>query len=74
VPQAQPRAKFRINAAGCRGFTVSSDALDCGDIEAFVADGRKACGVRVCIETRVGFDIDDVDIKARLDFGANAIG
>lgn len=37
LPQAQLRAKFGVTAAGYRGFTEGLDALDRGDIDAFVA-------------------------------------
>jgi ABC-type amino acid transport substrate-binding protein len=37
LPQAQLRAKFGVTAVGYRGFTEGLDALDRGDIDAFVA-------------------------------------
>ena len=62
-------AGLAINAAtmALAGIEASPTAID--TIEYAFLEGQDG----VFIETRMGFDVDGVEIKARLDFGAKAI-
>ncbi|MBF0115661.1 MAG: peptidase U37 [Magnetococcales bacterium] len=64
---AEPRLDAAVN--GDKAWYMSANPGQIDTIEYAYLEGQNG----VYIETRVGFDVDGVEIKARLDFGAKAI-
>ncbi|MEO5364526.1 MAG: hypothetical protein H7838_13010 [Magnetococcus sp. DMHC-8] len=64
---AEPRLDASAN--GDKAWYMSANPGQIDTIEYAYLEGQNG----VYIETRVGFDVDGVEIKARLDFGAKAI-
>ncbi|MEO5355413.1 MAG: hypothetical protein H7835_19675, partial [Magnetococcus sp. XQGC-1] len=64
---AEPRLDAAVN--GDKAWYISANPGQIDTIEYAYLEGQNG----VYIETRVGFDVDGVEIKARLDFGAKAI-
>ncbi|MBF0182692.1 MAG: peptidase U37 [Magnetococcales bacterium] len=62
-------AEPRLDAVSSTAWFLSANPGQIDTIEYAYLDGQNG----VYIETRVGFDVDGVEIKARLDFGAKAI-
>jgi hypothetical protein len=62
-------AEPRLDATSSTAWFLSANPGQIDTIEYAYLDGQNG----VYIETRVGFDVDGVEIKARLDFGAKAI-
>lgn len=62
-------AEPRLDASSDKAWYLSANPGQIDTIEYAYLDGQNG----VYIETRVGFDVDGVEIKARLDFGAKAI-
>ncbi|MEO5330532.1 MAG: hypothetical protein H7839_00800, partial [Magnetococcus sp. YQC-5] len=73
VPQSlrtlQPIAEPRLDAVSTTAWYLMAASGLIDTIEYAYLDGNSG----VYIENRVGFDVDGVEIKARLDFGAKAI-
>ena len=63
----EPRLDAAVN--GDKAWYMSANPGQIDTIEYAYLEGQNG----VYIETRVGFDVDGVEIKARLDFGAKAI-
>ena len=59
----------RLDAASDKSWYMSASPGQIDTVEYAYLEGQNG----VYIETRVGFDVDGVEIKARLDFGAKAI-
>ncbi|MGE0715642.1 MAG: prohead protease/major capsid protein fusion protein [Alphaproteobacteria bacterium] len=59
----------RLSAASTAAWYLSADPAQIDTIEYGSLDGSEG----VFVDTRVGFDVDGVEIKARHDFGAKAI-
>ncbi|MBF0190223.1 MAG: peptidase U37 [Magnetococcales bacterium] len=64
---AEPRLDAAVN--GDKAWYMSANPGQIDTIEYAYLEGQNG----VYIETRIGFDVDGVEIKARLDFGAKAI-
>ncbi|MBF0341829.1 MAG: peptidase U37 [Magnetococcales bacterium] len=62
-------AEPRLDAVSSTAWFMSANPGQIDTVEYAYLDGQNG----VYIETRVGFDVDGVEIKARLDFGAKAI-
>ncbi|MBF0182642.1 MAG: peptidase U37 [Magnetococcales bacterium] len=62
-------AEPRLDATSSTAWFLSANPGQIDTVEYAYLDGQNG----VYIETRVGFDVDGVEIKARLDFGAKAI-
>jgi hypothetical protein len=64
-----PVVEPRLDAASATAWYLAADPNQIDTIEYAYLDGQDG----VYIETRQGFDVDGVEIKARLDFGAGVI-
>ncbi|MBF0339476.1 MAG: peptidase U37 [Magnetococcales bacterium] len=64
---AEPRLDAAVN--GDKAWYMSANPGQIDTIEYAYLEGQNG----VYIETRIGYDVDGVEIKARLDFGAKAI-
>jgi hypothetical protein len=62
-------AEARLDAASAIAWYMAANPSQIDTIEYAYLEGQAG----VYIETRVGFDVDGVEVKARLDFGAKAI-
>ncbi len=62
-------AEPRLDASSDKTWYLSSNPSQIDTIEYAYLEGQTG----VYIETRMGFEVDGVEIKARLDFGAKAI-
>ena len=62
-------AEARLDAASAIAWYMAANPSQIDTIEYAYLEGQSG----VYIETRVGFDVDGVEVKARLDFGAKAI-
>ena len=62
-------AEARLDAASTIAWYMAANPSQIDTIEYAHLEGQNG----VYIETRVGFDVDGVEVKARLDFGAKAI-
>jgi len=65
-----PVAEPRLDAASTTAWYLFASPDQIDTIEYAYLEGQDG----VYIETRQGFEVDGVEIKARLDFGAKAIG
>ena len=59
----------RLDAASATAWYLAADPMQIDTIEYCYLEGNEG----VYIETRQGFDVDGMEIKARLDFAAKAI-
>jgi len=64
-----PVVEPRLDVASATAWYLAADPNQIDTIEYAYLDGQDG----VYIETRQGFDVDGVEIKARLDFGAGVI-
>jgi hypothetical protein len=73
VPQSirtlTPIAEPRLDAASDKAWYLIANPNQIDTIEYAYLEGQQGA----YIESRNGFDVDGVEIKARLDFGAKAI-
>lgn len=73
VPQSirtlSPIAEPRLDAASLTAWYLAANPAQIDTIEYAYLEGQEGA----YIETRNGFDVDGVEIKCRLDFGAKAI-
>ena len=73
VPQSirtlTPIAEPRLDAASATAWYLAANPAQIDTIEYAYLEGQQGA----YIETRNGFDVDGVEIKCRLDFGAKAI-
>jgi hypothetical protein len=73
VPQSirtlMPLAEPRLDAASLTAWFLAASPAQIDTIEYAYLEGQQGA----YIETRNGFDVDGVEIKCRLDFGAKAI-
>jgi len=73
VPQSirtlAPIAEPRLDVASATAWYLSANPAQIDTIEYAYLEGQEGA----YIETRNGFDVDGVEIKCRLDFGAKAI-
>jgi hypothetical protein len=73
VPQSirtlSPISEPRLDAASATSWYLAASANQIDTIEYAYLEGQQGA----YIETRNGFDVDGVEIKCRLDFGAKAI-
>lgn len=65
VPIVEPR----LDAASDKSWYLAADPAQIDTLEYCYLDGNEG----VYIETRNGFEVDGMEIKARLDFAAKAI-
>ena len=65
VPVVEPR----LDAASLTGWYLISDPAQIDTLEYCYLEGQQG----VYIETKQGFEVDGIEIKARMDFGAAAI-
>jgi hypothetical protein len=68
IPVVEPRLDA-VASVGATNWFLSADPSQIDTIEYCYLEGQQG----VYIETRQGFDVDGVEIKARLDFAAAAI-
>ncbi len=68
-PDAQPISEPRLDAASATSWYLAASPNQIDTIEYAYLEGQQGA----YIETRNGFDVDGVEIKCRLDFGAKAI-
>lgn len=64
-----PIAEPRLDAASTTAWYLAADPAQIDTIEYCYLDGNEG----VYLETRTGFEVDGMEIKARLDFAAKAI-
>ena len=73
VPQSirtlTPIAEPRLDVASATAWYLAANPAQIDTIEFAYLEGQQGA----YIETRNGFDVDGVEIKCRLDFGAKAI-
>lgn len=62
-------AEPRLDAASASNWYMAADPAQIDTLEYMYLEGREG----VYLETRIGFDVDGVELKARLDFAAKAI-
>jgi len=62
-------AEPRLDAASAISWYLAADPAQIDTIEYAYLEGQEG----VYLESRVGFDVDGVELKARLDFAAKAI-
>jgi hypothetical protein len=62
-------AEPRLDAASLISWYLAADPAQIDTIEYAYLEGQEG----VYLESRVGFDVDGVELKARLDFAAKAI-
>lgn len=67
--QLQPIVEPRLDAASATAYYMAVDPAQCDTVEYGYLEGQEG----VYTETRMGFDVDGMEIKARLDFGAKAL-
>jgi hypothetical protein len=65
VPIVEPR----LDAASATGWYLIADPAQIDTVEYCYLEGQQG----VYVETKQGFEIDGVEIKARMDFGAAGI-
>jgi hypothetical protein len=65
IPVVEPR----LDAASATAWYLIADPAQVDTVEYCYLEGQQG----VYIETKQGFEIDGVEIKARMDFGAAAI-
>ncbi|KJS40390.1 MAG: hypothetical protein VR70_05845 [Rhodospirillaceae bacterium BRH_c57] len=68
VPVIEPRLEL-LSGGSATAFYLVADSSQIDTVEYCYLEGQEG----VYIETRMGFDVDGVEVKARLDFGAKAI-
>ena len=62
-------AEPRLDASSTTAWYLMADPSDIDTIEYAYLEGQNG----VFIDTRIGFDVDGMEVKARLDFGAKVI-
>lgn len=62
-------AEPRLDAASLTSWYMAADPAQIDTIEYCFLEGQEG----VYLESRLGFDVDGVELKARLDFAAKAI-
>ena len=69
IRSLQPISEPRLDAASTTAWYLVANPAQIDTIEYAYLEGQQGA----YIETRNGFDVDGVEIKCRLDFGAKAI-
>jgi hypothetical protein len=62
-------AEPRLDAASALSWYMAADPAQIDTIEYCFLEGNEG----VYLESRMGFDVDGVELKARIDFAAKAI-
>lgn len=67
--QLMPIVEPRLDAASATAYYLTVDPAQCDTVEYGYLEGQEG----VYTESRMGFDVDGLEIKARLDFGTKAL-